>query len=334
MKLINSFKKKSSKVNHQNFDEVAMELFHYQAQECSVYRKYLDYLSVNQRSIQSLYEVPFLPIDFFKSHEIKTGEWIEEEIYLSSGTTGSDRSKHYIEDSSYYLGNAESVFKQLYGGLSDFHFFALLPSYQEQGQSSLVRMVDCFVKKGVKGQGGGFYLNRLDDLISDLQKALGGLDKSIILFGVGYALLDLVERAKARNLRLDGLRIIETGGMKGRRKDMVKNEFYTMLRVGLGDVQIHSEYGMTELLSQAYSFDGRVYKVPAQMKVLVRDTEDPFSYLESGKTGGINVVDLANVHSCAFIETKDLGRLDEKGGFEIMGRLDNSDIRGCNLMVV
>ncbi|WP_422359299.1 acyl transferase [Reichenbachiella sp.] len=334
MKLLNSFKKKSSKVNHQSFDEVAMELFHYQAQKCSVYRKYLDYLSIDQSRIQSLYEVPFLPIDFFKNHEIKTGEWIEEEIYLSSGTTGSNRSRHFIEDSRYYLANAESIFEQLYKELSDFQFFALLPSYQEQGHSSLVKMVDFFVTKGVKGQGGGFYLERLDDLLSDLQKTLSVSDKSVVLFGVGYALLDLVDRAKEYDVKLDGLKIIETGGMKGRRKDMVKSEFYTILHEGLGEVQIHSEYGMTELLSQAYSFDANTYKLPDQMKILIRDPEDPFSYLECGKTGGVNVIDLANVHSCAFLETRDLGRLNGNGEFEILGRLDNSDIRGCNLMVV
>ncbi|MDW3210200.1 MAG: acyl transferase [Reichenbachiella sp.] len=334
MKLLNSFKIKSSKVNSQSFDEVAMGLFHYQAEECVVYREYLDYLNIDHKLIHDLNEVPFLPIDFFKSHQVRTDNWEEQEVYLSSGTTGSERSKHYIEDPSFYLSNAELIFEQLYGSLSAYQFFALLPSYQEQGHSSLVKMVDHFINKGVKGREGGFYLNRLDDLLYDLQRALSFRDKSVVLFGVGYALLDLVDRAKATGIKLDGLFIIETGGMKGRRKDMVKSEFYAILKEGLGKVQVHSEYGMTELLSQAYSFNEKTYKVPAQMKILIRDPEDPFFYLESGKTGGINVIDLANVHSCAFVETKDLGRLLENGEFEILGRLDNSDIRGCNLMVV
>ncbi|WP_420580657.1 acyl transferase [Reichenbachiella sp.] len=334
MKLINSFKNKSSKVNSQSYDKVAMALFHFQAQECVVYRDYIEHLNLDPASVKSIREIPFLPIDFFKEHKVKTGEWVEEEIYLSSGTTGSNRSEHHIQDSTFYLSNAKLIFEQMYGRLTNYTFFALLPSYQEQGHSSLVKMVDHFIEDSNNNLEGGFYLDRKDDLLCDLQESLKNNDKSVVLFGVGYALLDLVDRAMKNNIKLDGLRIIETGGMKGRRKDMVKSEFYQILQKGFGDVQIDSEYGMTELLSQAYSFNARTYQLPSQMKILIRDPEDPFSNLECGRMGGMNVIDLANVHSCAFIETKDLGRVLENGEFEILGRMDNSDIRGCNLMVV
>lgn len=334
MKLLNSFKNKSSKVNFQSFNKVAIELFHYQAQECSVYHDYLKCLNIDHNSIHGLEGIPFLPIDFFKNHEVRTGDWLEEEVYLSSGTTGSVRSKHFIQDAAYYLSNSELIFEQLYGQLSGYNFFALLPSYQEQGQSSLVKMVDHFMCKNNKASFGGFYLNRMDDLLNDLQKALNSSDNNIVLFGVGYALLDMADRADVLGIKLDGLCIIETGGMKGRRRDMIKSEFYNILKDRLGDIQIHSEYGMTELLSQAYSFNGKTYKLPNQMKVYIRDPEDPFSFLGSNKTGGVNIIDLANTHSCAFIETRDLGQLHDNGEFEILGRLDNSDIRGCNLMVV
>ena len=333
MKLLNSFKKKSGEVNKETFHSSALDLFHFQAHRCKVYCDYLLYLGISHERIEHIDQIPFLPIEFFKHHIIKTEDWNEEEIYMSSGTTGSIRSRHFIEDSNHYLSNSKSIFESHYGELKSNVFFALLPSYQEQGHSSLVKMVDHFITKSDSLETGGFYLNRLDELVDDLVKALIDSENSVILFAVGYALLDLVDEVKKKGVRLDGLIVIETGGMKGRRKDLVKNEFYSILKKGLGDVKIHSEYGMTELLSQAYSFNENTYQLPPQMKVLIRDPEDPFNYLGVGKTGGVNVIDLANVHSCAFIETKDLGRLTSDDQFEILGRLDNSDIRGCNLLM-
>ncbi|MEO9964427.1 MAG: acyl transferase [Reichenbachiella sp.] len=243
------------------------------------------------------------------------------------------RSKHHIEDVEYYLNNAQSIFENFYGPLEEKIFFALLPSYQEQGDSSLVQMVEFFIDKSGSFTNGGFYLNKTELLIADLLIQLENNTKQVILFGVGYALLDLAELASSLDVKLDGLTVIETGGMKGRRKDMVKEEFYGELKAKLGDIKIHSEYGMTELLSQAYSMNEKSFVLPDCMKILIRDSEDPFSYLTPGRAGGINVIDLANVHSCSFIETSDLGKILSDGTFTILGRLDNSDIRGCNLMI-
>lgn len=332
MKLLNSFKEKSLKVEPETFESVALDLFQYQAIHCGVYQKYMRCLNRNPESVNHISEIPYLPIDFFKYQKVKTGEWDDDHLFMSSGTTMNTRSVHHIEDVQYYLDNAKSIFEGLQGKLTNHLFFALLPSYQEQGHSSLIKMVDCFINESGQGSKGGFYLNQLEELISDLIIELKG-DKSVVLFGVGYALLDLVELAKKKKVELSGLTIIETGGMKGRRKDMVKHEFYSELKEGFGNVSIYSEYGMTELLSQAYSFNENTFQLPTQMKVLIRDPEDPFALLRVGQTGGVNVIDLANVHSCAFIETKDLGRLSNDGQFEILGRLDNSDIRGCNLLV-
>lgn len=333
MKLLNSFKKNSDKVSRETFSSSALNLFRFQANHCQVYRDYLSFLNIDHKEVNRIEQIPFLPIDFFKNHEIKTREWKEQEVYMSSGTTTSIRSKHYIQDSNFYLRNAQSIFEKSLGKLEDHVFFALLPSYQTQGNSSLIKMVDHFVNRSEESNRGGFYMNRVHELIEDLYDALKNSSKSVVLFGVGYALLDLGEEVSVSGKRLDGLTVIETGGMKGRRKDMVKTEFYSFLKKGLGEVKIFSEYGMTELLSQAYSFNEVTYQLPNSMKILIRDPEDPFSYLKVGDTGGVNVIDLANVHSCAFIETKDLGRLSNDFEFEILGRLDNSDIRGCNLLV-
>lgn len=335
MKLLNSFKNKSTEVNFDNFDSLALELFKYQASFCPVYRDYTRHLDINVSQVVDILQIPFLPIDFFKTHEIKTGNWKPESYFLSSGTTSNSRSKHLVEDLSFYLENAKSIFEQLYRPLDENVFFALLPSYQEQGNSSLVKMVDFFVgQSGSIQEGGGFYLDRIEALIHAIRNQLEISSKLVILFGVGYALLDMCDRAEDLGIKLDGLTIIETGGMKGRRKDMIKSEFYSILKNKLGNIAIQSEYGMTELLSQAYSFNEQTYKLPNQMKVLIRDPEDPFNYSFQSRAGGINVIDLANVHSCAFIETRDLGTISEKGEFEILGRLDNSDIRGCNLMII
>ncbi|MEO9802330.1 MAG: acyl transferase [Reichenbachiella sp.] len=334
MKLLNSFKKKCFEVNSATFDALALELFQHQAKSCQLYRKYINHLGIDVKEVTDISQIPCLPIDFFKHHEVQTGSWERWEYFLSSGTTSNSRSKHLIEDSIFYLNNSKLIFERLFRPLNENVFFALLPSYQEQGNSSLVKMVDFFIKESGSVEAGGFYLNRQEELIHAIKKQLEVSNKSVILFSVGYALLDLCQHVEDLEIKLDGLTIIETGGMKGRRKDMIKKEFYSILKNKLGEVIIHSEYGMTELLSQAYSFNERTYKLPSQMKVLIRDPEDPFNYFSHNRVGGINVIDLANVHSCAFIETRDLGAIPAVGEFEILGRLDNSDIRGCNLMII
>lgn len=334
MKLLNSFKNKCLEVDASSFSSLALELFQFQAENCEIYRNYLANLNVDINKITEISQIPCLPIEFFKTHSIKTGDWEEVEVYQSSGTTGQSRSRHLIEDPQFYLNNATRIFEEHYDQLTRYMFFALLPSYQEQGHSSLVKMVDHFIAGSKSFDGGGFYLNRPDELITNLEHALHHSKRSVILFGVGYALLDLADILVEKGKRLDGLTIIETGGMKGRRKEMVKEEFYQIMKEKFGAVNIHSEYGMTELLSQAYSFDGKSYSLPNQMSFIIRDPEDPFHSLENGKAGAINVIDLANVHSCAFIETRDLGIVTEDGKLQVLGRLDNSDIRGCNLLVV
>ncbi|MGL1885960.1 MAG: acyl transferase [Reichenbachiella sp.] len=327
MTRINGFKTQVSHLKKEVFEDLALELFRYQAVNNNVYAQYLNHLSVEPSKM--VYEgIPFMPIDFFKSHEVKTGDWPSELLFKSSGTTQTGRSVHHVRDVGYYEQNAVSIFESLYTSLTDCVFFALLPSYQEQGNSSLIRMVDYFMSQS-NSVSGGYYLDDFVKLERDLKSCLGQ-GKKVFLFGVGYSLLDFSENVIGD---LDGLTIIETGGMKGRREEMTKEEFYTFMQRKMGDVSIHSEYGMTELFSQAYSLGGAKYKLPVHMRVKIREVNDPFSEVKIGKTGGINIIDLANVDSCAFIETKDLGRSNEDLTFEILGRIDNSDIRGCNLLI-
>ena len=270
MKLLNSFKIKSTKVTPDSFNELALELFQFQAEENEVYKEYIHNLGISSRDVKNIKEIPFLPIDFFKNQLVKTGNWKEEEVFKSSGTEKSIKSNHYIEDSNFYLTNAKRIYESYYKSLAQSNIFALLPSYQEQGHSSLVKMVSYFIEQSDSSPFGGFYLNKIDVLLNDLIEALKVGSNKVILFGVGYALLDLVELAVTRSVKLDGLTIIETGGMKGRRKDMVKKEFYHILKKGLGNIQIVSEYGMTELLSQAYSNNEVSYQLPNQMQALIR----------------------------------------------------------------
>ncbi|UXP30866.1 acyl transferase [Reichenbachiella agarivorans] len=329
MKLINSFKQRLPTLEALGFESLALDIFHFQAQNNQIYMEYLSRLGVDHLRIDSIDKIPFLPIEFFKYHDIKTGEWLEEKAFLSSGTTGMQRSKHLVEDLHFYEQNAKMIFDSFYGDMGNMTFFALLPSYQQQGNSSLIAMVDYFMKES-KSERGGYYLDNTGQLIEDLQNELKH-SHDVVLFGVGYALLDFCEGCRSP---LDGLTIIETGGMKGRREEMTKDEFYTLMKNKLGAVSIHSEYGMTELLSQAYSQENHRFSTPSTMKILIRDINDPFTMLDEGKAGGINVIDLANIHSCSFIETKDLGSVHSDGSFDILGRIDNSDIRGCNLLVV
>jgi hypothetical protein len=312
-----------------DFEAVALELFRLQAAENPVYKKYLFHLGVKPDAVFSLEEIPFLPIEFFKTQEVKTCEFITETIFKSSGTTQQERSQHFVADLSFYLKNAELIFEEFYGPLTGFVFLALLPSYLEQGNSSLVAMVDHFIKHSGQ-QEKGFYLYQLTELKNAITNARKS-GKKVMLFGVTYALLDLAEVIGDADFQ--EVIIMETGGMKGRRREMIREELHAILKTAFSVPAIHSEYGMTELLSQAYSKGNGIFQTPKSMKIMLRDLNDPFEINQNLRSGGLNVIDLANIDSCAFIETKDIGKLHKNDTFEVLGRFDNSDIRGCNLMI-
>ena len=276
--------------------------------------------------VKNITEIPFMPIEFFKYHSIKTNDWQVQKVFESSGTTGVQTSRHFVRHLGAYHSNTKEIFEKTFGALEQKIIIGLLPSYLERANSSLISMVDYFIKLSANDHS-GFYLNEYDHLIKLLRTTKPQDD--IYLFGVTFALLDLAEKYE---LDLSHVTVIETGGMKGRREEIVKEELYTVLKQRLNLKMIYTEYGMTELLSQAYGKEGRML-LPDTMKVMIRDINDPFNYLPNGRTGGINIIDLANEHSCSFIETKDLGRMNEDNTFEILGRFDNADIRGCNLLV-
>lgn len=315
--------------NSQNFKTIALEIFRYQAKENKVYREFIEYLNVDIEKVKELEEIPFLPIQFFKSHRVISGADKVQETFLSSGTTGMSQSKHYVTDVSIYEDSYLKAFTHFYSDIEDYVVLGLLPSYLERNGSSLIYMVDDLIKKSSRPES-GFYLNDYDKLAETIIR-LENRKQKIILIGVSFALLDFLDEY---NLDLAYTTIMETGGMKGRRKEMVREELHEIFTNGFGVDSIHSEYGMTELLSQAYSKGEGVFYCPPWMMVLTRDTEDPFSYIPVGKTGGINVIDLANINSCSFIATQDLGRIYNDDSFEVIGRFDHSDIRGCNLMVL
>lgn len=317
----------------QDFEERALDLFNYQVQHNSVYKAYVKQLGVKPHAVLDLHKIPFLPIEFFKTQAVKTGEFAATTTFLSSGTTQAERSKHFLPNLNFYLKNTRLLFEKQYGPLTDYVFMALLPSYLEQGHSSLVAMVHYFIQKSGQSEP-GFFLYNLQDLITALQQ-LQLNNQRVILFGVTYALLDLADYVQANNLNdfFKKVIIMETGGMKGRRREMIRQELHAQLQAAFQVQSIHSEYGMTELLSQAYSTGEGIFSCPATMRVLLRDPNDPLDVNVNLKTGGINIIDLANVDSCAFIETKDLGKIYPNGTFEVLGRFDNSDIRGCNLLV-
>ena len=316
-------------IDDKNFEQYALKVFRHQAKNNKVYAKYLHLLHIDILNVKTIDQIPFLPIQFFKSHKILSSKEKVQEIFLSSGTTGMTQSKHYITDIQLYKNSYLQGFQYFYGNIDNYTILALLPNYLERNGSSLVYMVDDLIKKSNSDQS-GFYLNNLNDLSNKLT-ALDHQNKKILLIGVSYALLDLIDFKK---FNLKNTIIMETGGMKGRRKEMVKEELHQALCQGFGVKKIHSEYGMTELLSQAYSTGNGIFKTPPWMKILTRDTEDALTILPQNRTGGINVIDLANINSCSFIATQDLGKIHTDGSFEVLGRFDNSDIRGCNLMVV
>ncbi|MCK4561784.1 MAG: acyl transferase [Flavobacteriaceae bacterium] len=312
-----------------SFEELALKIFRNQAINNKIYADFLKFLHVNPKTITSLEQIPFLPIQFFKTHEILSSEEKIQQTFLSSGTTGMQQSKHYVTDLNIYKKSFTKGFQHFYGDIKNYTVLALLPNYLEREGSSLIYMVNDFIKKS-ESKESGFYLHNLEELSQKLM-ALNKQNKKVLLIGVSYALLDLIE---LNPFELKNTIIMETGGMKGQRKEMIKEELHQILCKGFGVTKIHSEYGMTELLSQAYSHGNGIFKTPPWMKILIRDTEDALTLLPQSRTGGINVIDLANINSCSFIATQDLGKTYPNGTFEILGRFDNSDIRGCNLMVV
>lgn len=309
------------------FLKKALEVFHFQARENPVYRYFIEQLGKNPADIKSLDDIPFLPVELFKTHRISTGNITGRVAFESSRTTGSAGSIHYVPDVSLYEESFLKAFSMFYGDPQDYFIGALLPSYMERENSSLIYMMNELIKRS-SHNGSGFFRDNTNELINITREALEN-DKNVLLVGVSYALYDLAEKYHPD---LSGAIIMETGGMKGRRKELIREELHAFLKENLNVASIHSEYGMTELLSQAYSKGNGIFYSPPWMKVLIRDPHDPLSLLEPGKTGGINIIDLANIYSCAFIATSDLGKIHEDGGFEVLGRFDNSDIRGCNLM--
>ena len=343
--------------NQKQFEKVALKVFRFQYENNLVYHEFCDFLKTEVQKVKSLEQIPFLPIQFFKSHKVVSNTNPIQETFTSSGTTGTLTSKHFVTDVSLYEESYRKGFSQFYGNIENYVVLALLPSYLEREGSSLIYMVEDLINR-TKNPESGFYLHNHDELIEKLIR-LDTAGQNVILIGVTYALLDLIETfnnksssiekekkvpdnlgqkteklSKKQKFNLKNTIIMETGGMKGRRKEMIREELHEQLCQGFGVSAIHSEYGMTELLSQAYSLGNGVFECPSWMQILIRDTEDALAYVQEGKTGGINVIDLANINSCSFIATQDLGKKNPNNSFEVLGRFDNSDIRGCNLMVI
>jgi phenylacetate-coenzyme A ligase PaaK-like adenylate-forming protein len=315
--------------NQKQFDKIALKVFRFQYENNLVYREFCDFLKTDVQKVKSIQQIPFLPIQFFKSHSVISNTNPIQNTFTSSGTTGMITSKHLVTDVSIYEESYRKGFSQFYGNIEDYVILALLPSYLEREGSSLIHMVDDLIQLSNHPES-GFYLHNYDELIAKLIQ-LDQAGQNVILIGVTYALLDLIEK---HSFQLEHTIIMETGGMKGKRKEMIREELHQQLCNGFGVKSIHSEYGMTELLSQAYSLGEGIFECPSWMQIVIRDTEDALSYVREGKTGGINVIDLANINSCSFIATQDLGKKYPNGSFEVLGRFDHSDIRGCNLMVV
>lgn len=310
------------------FNNLAIKTFRNQYVNNPVYHKFCKLLKVSCQQVDSIEKIPFLPVEFFKSNIIKTSNFIEEIVFSSSGTTAQLTSKHYVKNIATYVQSFSHSFKHFYGNISDYCVLALLPSYLEREGSSLVFMADTLIKESNHPKS-GFYLHNFDDLVDQL-KILEKANQPTLLLGVSFALLDLAENYQ---LQLKNTIVMETGGMKGKRKELTRNELHQILTSKLGVKTIHAEYGMTELLSQAYSNGNGIFTTPSWMKILIRDINDQLLILPHNKTGGINVIDLANTDSCAFIATQDLGKLHPNNQFEVLGRFDNSDLRGCNLLV-
>ena len=311
-----------------DFEKHALALFHYQYEQNEVYRSFCNLLKINPKHITTLTKIPFLPVSFFKTHQVKTGNFEPEIEFWSSGTTGNETSKHFIKDATLYERSFLHAFAHFYGNPEEYCFLALLPNYLEQKHSSLIYMMNYFITAS-KHTESGFYLYNYEALYNKIV-VLNAKKVKTILFGVSYALLDFASQFTLEN---SDLLVFETGGMKGRRSEMVKAELHAILCRAFGVKQIHSEYGMCELLSQAYSNGNNFFATPPWLKLLFRDEKDPLYCSSALNAGIINVIDFANLHSCAFIATDDLGKRADNGRIEILGRLDAAQVRGCNLLV-
>lgn len=315
--------------SQKQFEKIALKVFRFQYKNNLVYREFCDFLKTDVQKVKSLEQIPFLPIQFFKSHKVVSNQNLAKQTFTSSGTSGMETSKHFVTDISFYEESYRKGFAQFYGNIEDYVILALLPSYLEREGSSLIYMVKDLIQM-TNNPDSGFYLHNHNELIDKLVR-LDNSGQNVILIGVTYALLDLIEK---KSFQLQNTIIMETGGMKGKRKEMIREELHEHLCQGFGVTAIHSEYGMTELLSQAYSLGNGIFEYPSWMQILIRDTEDALTYVAKDKSGGINVIDLANINSCSFIATEDLGKKYPNSSFEVLGRFDHSDIRGCNLMVI
>jgi phenylacetate-coenzyme A ligase PaaK-like adenylate-forming protein len=312
----------------QDFEHLALDIFHYQVRNCEVYERFVSNLGIDIRKIKNLDSIPYLPIEFFKSHKINCSKAEADIIFRSSGTTGQIQSRHYVHNIEYYIQSYRSAFNLFYGDIRKYTILALLPSYLEREGSSLIYMVNDLIDLSESSMS-GYFLDEKDRLFQSLEE-LKKSETPTILIGVTYALMDFIE---SKYIEFPELIVMETGGMKGKRREILRTELHEVLCTGFGVSKIHSEYGMTELLSQAYSKGSGIFQTPPWMKVRIRDTNDPLTLLGDESSGGLNIIDLANVHSCSFIATQDLGKSYPDGSFEVLGRFDHSDIRGCNLLV-
>ena len=315
--------------NELQFEQLALEIFQVQAEHNKIYKEFIKNLKINVTDVKSLQQIPFLPIEFFKTHEVVTGNFNAEAIFKSSGTTGLETSSHFVKDLSLYEKSFITNFKSSLGSPEDFTFLALLPSYLERNDSSLIYMTKKLIALS-NDDLSGFYLNATTELI-ELLTQLNSENKKHILLGVTFALLDFPSEALHD---FSKTMIMETGGMKGRKKEMIREEVHAELKNKFGVKTIYSEYGMTELLSQAYSKADGNYFTPPWMKVFIREPNDPLEMLSATHAGAINIIDLANIYSCSFIATDDLGRINADGSFSVSGRMDSSDLRGCNLLII
>lgn len=305
-----------------DFDRMTLEVFRFQAEACTPYREYLELLGVDPAAVECPEQIPFLPIELFKSHRVYCGSNPPQQIFTSSSTTGQTPSRHYVADLRIYEEAFTRSFELFYGPAEQTAIYALLPNYLEREGSSLIYMVEGLIRRG----GGGFYLYDHDALLRDMEAHQG----KKILLGVSYALWDLAEEQRGA---LRDVIVMETGGMKGRREELPREEFHRLLCDAFGVQSIHSEYGMAELMSQAYSDGNGIFRTPPWMRICVRDLNDPFRLLPNGATGGVNLIDLANLYSCSFLQTQDLGKVYDDESFRILGRISGSEIRGCNLLV-
>ncbi|MEJ5266245.1 MAG: acyltransferase [Bacteroidales bacterium] len=328
MKSIVEFKKEIFEIkNYRQFADLALYAFNYQYHKNKVYKEFCDLLKINPQSISQLTDIPFLPVTIFKNRKVVSGIGNVERTFSSSSTTGQHPSYHFVKDISLYEKSLMFNFEYFYGNPSEYTILALLPSYLERQGSSLVYMVEKLMEKSAS-EHNGFYLYDFEGLLKKIE-VLEHENKKFILLGVSFALLDFAVRYK---FPLKNGIVIETGGMKGRKREITREQLHNIICEGFSIKSVHSEYGMTELLSQAYSFENGIYRCPPQMKVLVRETGDPLKTMIFGK-GALNIIDLANIDSCCFISTSDLGEVDQNAGFKVLGRFDEAEVRGCNLMV-